>query len=170
MQGAQTDVKFNKNMLELTSVTKAPAYASAQLVAGITTGSEAQSLTAAIADANTTGILENLSVFYSNSGKAAAGTNAFVTIKFKAKTTDGPSDVDLAEVEMIKLDGSLARADTSKAMVEVKVGAIAPTAVPPAVAEGSGATTGAAAGGSGARASNSVAGQLGAPIRLAAHR
>jgi hypothetical protein len=119
-----------------------------------------QTVDEAIAEANSTGRLKNLSVFYNpNQGQAASGENAFVTLSLKAKATDGTSPIKLEGVEMINLDGEPFAVSSVAGEVVVQTGAIAPTPVPPPVAEGSGTTTGGTTSGTTNRVAGATAGR-----------
>ncbi len=138
--GAETDLVFDAALVQIDRIEKAPAYSGAQgPLAGVQ-----QTMAEAIAEANTTGRLKKLSVFYlPGSGQAAPGVNGFVVVKMKAKTTDGQSAIKLEEVALLDLEGEQARATGAQGKVIIQTGAVIPTPVPPPVAVGSGAAAGA---------------------------
>lgn len=146
VSGAESDVVFDPALLQVVSLVKSPAYNGAQLLAGTTdlnvTPPKRQTLAEAIAEANTTGRLKNMAVFYTpGQGSAAAGENAFITINWQAKTTDGESQIKLGNTEMVDEAGASLGVSPTSGSVKVQTGAVPPTPVPPPVAQGSGATT-----------------------------
>ena len=84
--GAEADFNFDKNLFEVTAIDKGAAYGSASFVVGVAPQTKDQ----AIAEANSTGKLQNISAFYlPGAGSVPAGdTIAFViTLHAKAAGT-----------------------------------------------------------------------------------
>ena len=102
--GAQTSFTFDKNLVQLVSVTKGPAYGSAALTMGVAP----QTIAQAIAAANTTGSLPNIASFYLPGGSSVpAGDQTFVTVAMTAKpgTAGGTSALTLSGVSMLNASG-----------------------------------------------------------------
>lgn len=124
--GAQVDVTFDPALLEVLSVDKGAAYATASLVIGVAPQTTEQ----AIAEANTTGTLQNVSAFYlPGGGSVLAGATTFVTLNMQAKANiGGVSPVTLAGAELLDAAGDPVSVTTTDG--EVTVDGPIPTPTP----------------------------------------
>lgn len=101
--GTQTDVQFDKNLLELISVQKGAAYADGVLIGGIFP----QTLTDAIVEANATGHLKNAAAYFvPGTGEVGAGAHQFLILTMMTRATAGTSPIALSASEMIDAQGS----------------------------------------------------------------
>lgn len=168
--GTQTNLSFDKNLLQIVSVTMAPAYqGGAQLLAGEVSGTTPQTLEDAIASANTSGTLKNVAAYYppGSGGQLGAGENSFLTIKMKTLTADGSSPLTLAETEMLDTDYNEVSIAATNGQVQVQTGAPTPVPPTPAVAQGgTSASSGSSPSSSTLGASRSVAGSSALPKSL----
>lgn len=94
--GAQADFTFNKNILEILSVTLGSGYTGGSLVAG-TSG---QTVADAITSANSSGTLENVAAFLIPPSTVPAGDANFVVIQMRGKIC-GSSALTLTNLEML---------------------------------------------------------------------
>jgi hypothetical protein len=104
--GAQTDVLFDQTQLQITGVTKGPAYTGSAFYIGVVP----QTLAQAIAEANTTGRLRNMAAsFNPGAGSVAPGANtAFILTMSAQAGASGSSDVTLDRAEVLDANfGSL---------------------------------------------------------------
>jgi hypothetical protein len=103
--GVQADMTFDSDLVQVVSVERGAAYAAAGLVVGVAP----QTIAQAIAEANTTGTLQNVSVFFSpGGGSVPAGTATAVTVNLEAVDgASGVSGITLSEVEMLDTGGLL---------------------------------------------------------------
>jgi hypothetical protein len=147
--GTQTDIKFDQHLLQIDSVEKAPPFARASLSAGVAVGTNgsgnAQSLSDAIAEANSTGWLKNVSAYFPvGSQPVAPGENSFLTVKMKALGADGTSQFTLQNAEMLDNANVPTQIQTTNGQVTIQLGA--PTQVPPTPAVAATLAPGASAG------------------------
>ncbi len=118
--GSQASIKFDPAMIQIVTVTKGTAFAKASLVMGVApvTG------TAAIAAANTTGLLQAVSAFVIPPNTIASGQQEFVTIKIQAKAgVSGTTKIELTNLEMLDTAGNLIGVTAAGAQGEVSVNA-----------------------------------------------
>jgi hypothetical protein len=100
--GAQADVKFDKDVLEIVSVEAGASWKKGRLFAG--TGR--QTLEQAIAEANTSGTLKSVGVLFNpGSGSAKPGEDTFLTITVRG-LKDGKSSIKLENTEVVDAEGN----------------------------------------------------------------
>jgi hypothetical protein len=163
--GTQTNVTFDRNLLQIVKVEMAPAYNGGALIAGVTVGTTPQTLAQAIAEANTTGTLKNVSAYFiPGVGEIQAGDNSFLTIYMKSQSAEGTSPVTLAEMEMIDTAGASVNVTGTAGSVQVQTGA--PTQVPPTPVLAAGGGTPHAGGSTSGAGTRGVAGTSATPRSL----
>jgi len=97
VSGIQVDFNFNPGLLQIVSVTKGTAYDGASFLMGVAP----QTKDEAIAEANTTGTLQNVaSYFLPGTGQVPAGDATFITVAMQAKNAGGTSEISLTGIEM----------------------------------------------------------------------
>jgi hypothetical protein len=98
ISGLSASIKFDKSVVQVTSITRATAWASAPLFLA----ADAK----AIATANSKGVLQNVAVAFFPPGTVPAGTQDFITVGFKA-TACGTANmtVPTGRVDSNMLDG-----------------------------------------------------------------
>jgi hypothetical protein len=106
VMGTQTDLEFNAGFVEVVDVVRGAAYDGpppAAFLIGVAQGGMQQTKAQAIAEANTTGILQNVGLFWSvpGTGSVAAGETTFITVAMRAKNAGGTSALTLAGVEQL---------------------------------------------------------------------
>jgi hypothetical protein len=79
--GAATNVQFNPLVVQLTDIAKGSAFDGAQLIVGVAPNNTKE---LAIADANATGTLKQVTTYFNAGSSAPAGTNDFVVLTMKA--------------------------------------------------------------------------------------
>jgi hypothetical protein len=104
--GAQTNLRFNPAIVQITSVQVGPSYTDALFLYGVEQDGTASSIEAAIAGANATGVLRNLATFFTpGSGSAPPGDTEFLSIALTGrsggKTALELVPLDLSPVEML---------------------------------------------------------------------
>ena len=100
--GAQTDLVFNRTIMEIMSVSLGSGYSGGSLIMGNSGQTHAQ----AIAEANsTTGILENIAAFLTPPGTVPPGDANFVVITMRGKIC-GRSALTLTNLEMLEPSGT----------------------------------------------------------------
>ncbi len=133
--GAEINLAFDPRVAQILDVQPGPAYEGAQVLVGKTQTSGAQggtplSLADGIAQANQSGVLENLSFFFiPGSGSAPAGDNVFITVIMQAGAA-GQSPLQLSRPEMIDDQGNSLSVSSADGSVTVDPSAAAPTDVP----------------------------------------
>jgi len=97
VSGAQVDFNFDAGLLQIVGVTKSPAYDGASFLMGVAP----QTKDEAIAEANTTGTLQNVASFFlPGTGQAPAGEATFITVAMQARDVGGTSQITLTNPEM----------------------------------------------------------------------
>lgn len=152
--GTGTNIEFDKNLVQIVSVEKAPAFARAgnAFLAGIVkSDGKQQTIAEAIAEANGTGILWTLSAYYQpGTSWVDPGENSFLVVKLKSTAAEGTSKITLDHVipggassfgatlydgpQMLDLDGGAVNITSTNGEVKVVVGAPPPVAPTVAVA------------------------------------
>lgn len=116
--GAQADVKFNKDVLEIVSVEAGPSWKKARVFAG--TGR--QTLEQAIAEANTSGTLKGVGVLFNpGSGSVKPGEDTFLTLTVRG-LTDGKSSITLENNEIVDAEGNSIKAKPQNSELTVGSG------------------------------------------------
>jgi hypothetical protein len=114
--GAQADLSFNQALMQITSVEAGAAYAGGSLVAGVAPQTVAQ----AIAEANTTGTLQNVSAFYTpGGGSVPAGQADFVILHMQATAPGTNSPLTLSQAEMLDAAGEVVPVTTAGGQVTI---------------------------------------------------
>lgn len=163
--GTFMNIEFDKNLLQIVSVERAPAFtrAGSSILIGIVKcavddpqcakGGKQQTGGEAIAEANGTGVLMNVSVSYApNTSWVDPGENSFLILKLKSTATEGTSKITLDHVipaaagdfgggddgpQMLDLDGKPTKITSANGEVKVAAGSAPPVAPTPAVAAAS---------------------------------
>ena len=133
VMGTQTDLVFDPGFVQVTDVTRGPAYDGpppAAFLIGVAQGGVQQTKAEAIAEANTTGTLQNVGLFWSvpGTGSVPAGDTTFITVSMQAKSAGGTSALTLAGVE--QLDTTATPNTVTANNGEVTVGGATPTPTP----------------------------------------
>ncbi len=125
--GGQTDLTFDPALVQILSVERGPAYTGASFLLGVAPQTKAE----AIAEANNTGTLQNVALFFlPGTGSVPAGETTFVTVGMQARpAVGGTSALTLSGAEM--LDGAGNPLTVSLTNGEVMVLGPTPTATPP---------------------------------------
>jgi hypothetical protein len=130
--GTQTDVCFDKTRLQVTDVVLGPDWTASQFIIGVAPNNTKP---LAIADANASGCLQNVTGYYSpGSGSVPTGSRLFAKVTMTSLTNGGSSDITLADIHAIDTAGaslSMTHTDTS-VLVDgpISVGGIVETVVP----------------------------------------
>ncbi|MGH9204245.1 MAG: hypothetical protein ACRD2A_23705, partial [Vicinamibacterales bacterium] len=97
--GAQTNISFNMALVQITTVQAGAAYSGASFLMGVAPQTHQE----AINEANTTGTLRNVSVFFNpGAGSVPPGETTFVQVNMQAKpNVEGTSPMTLANYEML---------------------------------------------------------------------
>jgi hypothetical protein len=117
LTGAQTDFSFDQTKLSIKSVVRGTDWTGSSLTAGVAP----QTLAQAITEANTTGTLKNLTLFFSpGAGSVAVGNHVFVSITMTANSC-GEATLNLGGTrEMLDIDSNSITPSTSGGSVTVK--------------------------------------------------
>jgi hypothetical protein len=141
--GAQADIKFDTAALQMVSVQAGPSYQGATLLGGVAP----QTLTDAVTESNTTGLLKNVATFFvPGTGSVPAGETLFLIVNMQAKAgiPNASHPVELSNLEMLDEAGNPLTVAGNNGTIVIDSAAPVPTAyVPPA-----GSRTSAAAGAS----------------------
>lgn len=134
--GAQTNVTFDATKLQITSVTRGASYTGASFLMGVAPQTQAQAIT----EANTTGTLKNVSLFFlPGLGSVVPGDTDFVTVNVNVIDC-GAVALGLANAEVLDGSGNLVPATLQGGAIDiacptptpVPTDTPAPTAVPTA--------------------------------------
>jgi hypothetical protein len=134
--GVQTDFGFDPSLLQIKSVELGAAYAGASLLMGVAPQTPAE----VISEANTTGLLKNVSAFFlPGLGNVPPGEGEFVVLTMEAKPgVSGTSPITLANSEMLDDQGNglAVSATNGEVIVEGPGGTPTPTPVPGGLIQG----------------------------------
>lgn len=102
--GAQTDIEFDRELLEVVDVVAGSSFQGASFLIGINPQTKEQ----AIAEANnSTGKVENVATFFvPGAGSAPAGRAEFAVVTFKARAVGGTSPITLSATESTDATGT----------------------------------------------------------------
>jgi hypothetical protein len=126
VSGIQVDFNFNAGLIQIVGVTKGSAYDGASFLMGVAPQTKEQ----AIAEANTTGTLQNVaSYFLPGTGQVAPGEATFISVAMQAKNGGGTSDLSVSGIEMFDTSAGAITVTPNGGSVTV-TGAPAPTATP----------------------------------------
>ena len=133
VMGTQSDLVFDPGFVQVTDVIRGTAYdgpPAAAFLIGVAQGGVQQTKAEAIAEANTTGTLQNVGLFWSvpGTGSVPAGETTFITVSMQAKNAGGTSALTLAGVE--QLDATANPNNVTANNGEVTVGGATPTPTP----------------------------------------
>jgi len=97
--GAQTNINFNAAFVQITTVQAGSAYSGASFLMGVAPQTHQEAIT----EANTTGTLRNVSLFFSpGGGSVPPGGTTFVQVNMQAKpSVEGTSPITLTSYEML---------------------------------------------------------------------
>jgi hypothetical protein len=96
---ASVEVSFSKDVVELTAITPGDEWKAA-------TGASESSLTAAVEEANKTGVLKDVGFLLRSGESVAAGETTLATLSLRAKDADGTSPITLTKVALLDAEGN----------------------------------------------------------------
>ncbi len=139
--GTQTNLEFDPNVVQVTSVDRGPAFTrsgGALLVGTVDNQHKQQTTAEAIAEANSTGVLKNISAYYLvGTSHVDTGTNSFLIVKMKSAHSEGSTALKLTDPAMLDIDQSPVVITAADGQLTVKKGSPPPPTVTPAVAAAS---------------------------------
>ncbi len=139
--GTQTNIEFDKSLVQVQSVDRGPAFTrqgAALLVGVVDDGGHQQSTADAIAEANSTGVLKNVTAYYlPGTSHVDTGENSFLIVKLKTGASEGSTSIKLTEAEMQDLDSNPVSITTTDGQLTVKKGSPPPPTITPVVAAAS---------------------------------
>jgi Cohesin domain len=131
VMGAQTDLKFDAGLVQITDVTRGAAY-DGPPPAAFLIGVAPQTKAEAIAEANTTGTLQNVTLVWSvpGTGSVPAGEQTFIRVSMTAKSVGGKSPLTLEGMEMFDTAATPFTVTANNGEVNVTGSTATPTPTP----------------------------------------